>query len=167
MQIENSCSVIDAKLCIKHGGEGNFKYVCSLRCTPIQLIKLAVTAYPIDGILQVEEEEEENQSDNETYTIEDDVRQSRKGRGASGGGAEKGRKGSKRSYPRPAGRHGGARPKEVWTRPTDFSKWSRNGRKSRQEVKLFSKSHCIIAIFMSPYRNIQFCTVGLKLMMGL
>jgi len=94
------------------------------------------TAYPIDGILQVEEEEEENQSDNETYTIEDDVRQSRKTRG-SGGAEGKGRRGGKRSYPRPSGRHGGARPKEVWTRPTDFSKWSRNtsSRKSRQEVR--------------------------------
>lgn len=94
------------------------------------------TGYPIDGILQVEEEEEENQSDNETYTIEDDVRQSRKSRTRDSSDDKPRRGAGKRSFPRPSNKHGGARPKEVWTRPTDFSKWSRSGQKSRQEVSL-------------------------------
>ncbi|XP_052793086.1 pericentriolar material 1 protein-like isoform X3 [Mya arenaria] len=95
-------------------------------------------AYPIDGILQVEEEEEENQSDNETYTIEDDVRQRRKARTVPKGDNTEGgpatRKGNKanQSFPRSMTK-GGARAKEVWTKPTDFNKWSRSGRKSRQE----------------------------------
>ncbi|XP_053399542.1 pericentriolar material 1 protein-like isoform X2 [Mercenaria mercenaria] len=90
-------------------------------------------AYPIDGILQVEEEEEENQSDNETYTIEDDVRQRRKARAMAKSSNPEGntRKG-KSSFPRP-GRQGDTRPKEAWTRPADFKKWSRKGRKSRQQ----------------------------------
>ena len=89
------------------------------------------TAYPIDGILQVEEEEEENNSDNETYTIEEDVRQRRKARAMARGSGDA-RK-SKQSFPRPS-RQTGARPKEAWTRPTDFSKWTRTNRKSKQEV---------------------------------
>ncbi|KAL4230121.1 Phosphoacetylglucosamine Mutase [Mactra antiquata] len=90
-------------------------------------------AYPIDGILQVEEEEEENQSDNETYTIEDDVRQRRKARAmAKSNNQSNIRSKTKRSFPRPS-RQDGARPKEAWTGAPDFNKWSRNGRKSRQE----------------------------------
>lgn len=94
-------------------------------------------AYPIDGILQVEEEEEENQSDNETYTIEDDVRQRRKARAMAKSKNESNPRKGKRSFPRP-GRQNGARPKEAWTGATDFNKWSRNGRKSRQEVYTFN-----------------------------
>lgn len=89
--------------------------------------------YPLDGIMQVEEEEEENQSDNETYTIEDDVRQRRKARAmAKTATSESTTRKGKRSYPRP-GKTTDARPKEAWTGVTDFSKWSRKGRKSRQE----------------------------------
>ncbi|KAH3829898.1 pericentriolar material 1 protein-like isoform X2 [Dreissena polymorpha] len=93
-------------------------------------------AYPVDGILQVEEEEEQNQSDNETYTIDDDVRERRKARSMAKGDNpdDSPKKGAKRSFPR-SGRQtqGGTGPKEAWTKPTDFNKWSRNGRKSRQE----------------------------------
>jgi len=99
------------------------------------------SAYPIDGILQVEEEEEENQSDNETYTIEEDARQRRKARSGGKGDAADGagRKPAKQTFPRSMNQ-GGARPKEVWTKPTDFNKWSRsNERKNRQEVMMKSK----------------------------
>ncbi|XP_060554771.1 pericentriolar material 1 protein-like isoform X2 [Ruditapes philippinarum] len=90
-------------------------------------------AYPIDGILQVEEEEEENQSDNETYTIEDDVRQRRKARAmAKSSNPDTNPRKGKRSFPRPS-RPADTRPKEAWTGPPDFNKWSRKGRKNRQE----------------------------------
>ena len=96
---------------------------------------LYIEAYPIDGILQVEEEEEENQSDNETYTIEDDVRQRRKARAmAKSSNPDTNTLKGKRSFPRPS-RQADARPKEAWSGPPDFNKWSRKGRKNRQEVE--------------------------------
>lgn len=86
----------------------------------------------------MEEEEEENQSDNETYTIEDDVRQRRKARAMAKSSNTAGTmvKG-KRSFPRPS-RQAATQPKEAWAAPADFNKWSRKGRKSRQEVIMFT-----------------------------
>lgn len=75
--------------------------------------------YPSDGIVQVEEEEEE--FDNETYTIENDVRQRRLAR------AEKTTE-KQRSYPRSRiESKGGARPKQK-----SFTKKQKKG-KSRQQ----------------------------------
>lgn len=81
-------------------------------------------AYPIDGILQVEEEEEENQSDNETYTVDDDMRQmGQAGIRTKSAVKEVPIRRGKRSFPR----------SRRQANTTDFNKWSRSGRKIKQE----------------------------------
>ncbi|XP_071127243.1 pericentriolar material 1 protein-like isoform X24 [Mytilus edulis] len=82
--------------------------------------------YPSDGIVQVEEEEEE--FDNETYTIENDVRQRRMARAG---------KTKQRTYPRSRTEpKGGARPKQ-----RNFSK---KQKKSRQRQENFRSAEDII-----------------------
>lgn len=105
------------------------------------------SAYPIDGILQVEEEEEENQSDNETYTIENDVRQRRKARTMTKSrNTEDSIQKRKRSFPRPGHQ----------TDTNSFNKWSRKGRKIKQEVTFLS--HLWYAeIALCPSCIINYC----------
>lgn len=78
--------------------------------------------YPSDGIVQVEEEEEE--FDNETYTIENDVRQRRLAR------AEK-TSAKQRTYPRARNEaKGGARPKQ-----RSFTKKQKKGRQRQENFR--------------------------------
>ncbi|XP_052078856.1 pericentriolar material 1 protein-like isoform X7 [Mytilus californianus] len=82
--------------------------------------------YPSDGIVQVEEEEEE--FDNETYTIENDVRQRRMARAG---------KTKQRTYPRSRNEpKGGARPKQ--------RSFAKKQKKSRQRQENFRSAEDII-----------------------
>ncbi|XP_071127222.1 pericentriolar material 1 protein-like isoform X5 [Mytilus edulis] len=85
--------------------------------------------YPSDGIVQVEEEEEE--FDNETYTIENDVRQRRMARAG---------KTKQRTYPRSRTEpKGGARPKQ-----RNFSKKQKKSRQRQEVCRNFRSAEDII-----------------------